>query len=71
MRKITLKCGENEITTTCYGLSQHIYNGYVIHRLTKRGLDWYNAFPENHQPITVKSSSNCLKLDYITTDATA
>jgi hypothetical protein len=66
MRKITLTCGDNKINTTCEGTSQHIHNSIVIHRLSNKGKQWYDALPDDHGPITATTTTASERLDYIT-----
>jgi len=66
MRKITLRCGESSINTTCKGVSMHIHNKLVVHQLSKAGQGWYDSLPENKPPVWVTTSTKTEKLDYIT-----
>ena len=68
MRKITLTCGDNKINTTCEGTSQRIHNRIAIHRLSSKGKQWYDALPDDHEPITVTTTTASERLDYITED---
>ncbi len=68
MRKITLSCDGDRITTTCTGTSQHIHNRLVVHGLSRRGKNWLNALPDGHGPVTVQTSTKTERLDYITAD---
>lgn len=68
MRKITLVCGDRSLTTTCKGLSQHIYNKLVVHSISKAGKDWYNALPDDSPPVWVYASSRAERLDYLSSE---
>jgi hypothetical protein len=68
MRKITLACDNDSIATTCEGTSQHIHNRIVVHRLSKRGKQWYDSLPDGHPPIIATTSTASERLDYITED---
>jgi hypothetical protein len=68
MKKITLVCGEDKIDTTCAGVSTHIYDKYVVHKLSKAGVSWYNALPENHPAVWAYTARGAKRLDYISAD---
>lgn len=70
MTKITLQSGDNSITTTCKGVSQHIYNSYVVHGLSKKGKEWIDSLPGGatyaNIPIMVYTRYGTWGLDYLT-----
>jgi hypothetical protein len=66
MRKITLSCENESISTTCGDVSQHIWNKAVLHGLSARGINWLSHLPDNHARIYVGTSKQVYMLDYIT-----
>lgn len=68
MRKITLTCGDGHVKTTCKGVSQHSYNRFVVHGISKAGQAWYDALPKEHPPIFVRTTTGCERLDYLSSD---
>jgi hypothetical protein len=63
--KVTLKSGDNQIITTCKGVSQHIYNRYVVHGLSKAGRKWLADLPGG-AACTVYTKQGAERLDYLT-----
>lgn len=66
--KITLQSGENKITTTCTGVSQHIHNRAVVHGLSKIGKEWIKLLDSDHAPIQVITRHTKERLDYLSAD---
>lgn len=68
MMKITLTCGTNTINTTCEGVSQHIWNRCVVHRISNRGLEWFKALQDDHETVFTTTKHGCHPLDYLSFD---